>query len=446
LKHSVTLDKDKCKGCTTCIKHCPTEAIRVRRGIAHITEERCIDCGNCIRVCPHKAKKAVCDDFDRLKEFEYNIALPAPSLYGQFRNLTDVNQVLTAFLHIGFDHVEEVARGAELVSSLTKYEMESDPNLPKPLISSACPAAVRLICQRFPKLIPHISKVSAPFEIVAILARQEAVERTGLPPEKIGVFFITPCPAKVSAGRNPAGLETPVVDGFFAISDIYKRLINAMKNIDEPQKLAHSGLIGVGWAHCGGESNAVFQGQHLAVDGIDNIIEVLEDLEDGLLPQIDFLELNACNQGCVGGCLTVENPYVAQTRIKQLIQHMPISMNKVSTEPKPPSYMFDDKPLEASPVNVLDDDIEVAMQKYAQIEKLVETLPGLDCGSCGAPTCKTLAEDIVQGLASEDDCIFRMRERMQYLMGMGDADEYLPLPFRRRDEEAEKAEQERNEP
>ncbi len=440
MKHSVTLDKEKCKGCTTCIKHCPTEAIRVRRGIANIMEERCIDCGNCIRVCPHKAKKAVCDDFERLKEFEYNIALAAPSLYGQFRNLTDVNQVLTAFLQIGFDQVEEVSQGAELASSLTKQMLDCDPDLPRPLISSACPAAVRLICQRFPKLIPHISKVSAPFEIVAVMARKEAVRRTGLPPEKIGIFFITPCPAKVSAGRNPAGLSAPVVDGFFAISDIYKRLLTSMKVNEEPQKLAKSGLIGVGWAHCGGESNAILHGHHLAVDGIDNIIQVLEDLEDDLLPQIDFLELNACNQGCVGGCLTVENPYVAQTRIKQLIQHMPISLNKVPTDQKIPAYMLDDKPLEASPVNVLDADMEIAMQKFSRIEELVQTLPGLDCGSCGAPTCQTLAEDIVQGLASEDDCIFRMRERMQYLMGMGDADEYLPLPFRRRDEELKKAE------
>lgn len=439
MKHSVTLDKDKCKGCTTCIKHCPTEAIRVRRGIAHITEERCIDCGNCIRVCPHKAKKAVCDDFERLKEFEYTIALPAPSLYGQFRNLTDVNVVLTAFLNIGFDHVEEVSQGAELASSITKHMLENDPDLPKPLISSACPASVRLICQRFPKLIPHISKVSAPFEIVAIRARKEAEERTGLPPEKIGIFFITPCPAKVSAGRMPAGLTAPVVDGFFAISDIYKRLLTAMKSIDKPQKLSNSGLIGVGWAHCGGESNAAFHGQHLAVDGIENIIEVLEDLEDGMLPQIDFLELNSCNQGCVGGCLTVENPYVAQTRIRQLIQHMPISLNRIPKDAEPPAYLFDEKPLEALPVSVLDDDMEVAMQKYARIEELIEALPGLDCGSCGAPTCKTLAEDIVQGLASEDDCIFRMRERMQYMMGMGDADEYLPLPFRRRDDEADPA-------
>lgn len=435
MKHSVTLDKEKCKGCTTCIKHCPTEAIRVRRGIAHITEERCIDCGACIRVCPHKAKKAVCDSLERLEEFEYNIALPAPSLYGQFRNLKDVNLVLTAFLKIGFDYVEEVSRGAELVSSLTKYLLDNNPDLPKPVISSACPAVVRLICQRFPKLIPHISRVSAPFEIIGILARKAAMERTGLPADKIGIFFITPCPAKVSAGRNPAGLSAPVVDGFISIADIYKPLFVAMKSIDKPQKLSQSGLIGVGWAHCGGESNAIFEGQHLAVDGIDNIIQVLEDLEDGMLPPIDFLELNACNQGCVGGCLTVENPYVAQTRIKQLIQHMPMSLNKVQLDPEPPAYMFDDKPLEPSLVNVLDEDMEIAMQKYARIEEITETFPGLDCGSCGAPSCKTLAEDIVQGLASEDDCIFRMRERMQYLMGAGDADEYLPLPFRKRDEE-----------
>ncbi|MBQ1225608.1 MAG: 4Fe-4S binding protein, partial [Clostridia bacterium] len=56
INHSVTLDISKCKGCTNCIKRCPTEAIRVRNGHAIIKEEKCIDCGECIRLCPYKAK------------------------------------------------------------------------------------------------------------------------------------------------------------------------------------------------------------------------------------------------------------------------------------------------------------------------------------------------------------------------------------------------------
>ena len=55
--HSVMLDKELCMGCINCIKRCPTEAIRVRDGKAHILKERCIDCGECIRICPHHAKK-----------------------------------------------------------------------------------------------------------------------------------------------------------------------------------------------------------------------------------------------------------------------------------------------------------------------------------------------------------------------------------------------------
>ncbi len=83
--HSVRLDKDKCKGCTNCIKHCPTEAIRVRGGKAQIIPERCIDCGECIRVCPYHAKIAFTDPFSDIGRFKHKIALPAPSLYGQFK-------------------------------------------------------------------------------------------------------------------------------------------------------------------------------------------------------------------------------------------------------------------------------------------------------------------------------------------------------------------------
>ena len=139
LFHSVTLNLDKCKGCTTCIKHCPTEAIRVRFGKAYIIEDRCIDCGQCIRVCPHRAKSAVCDSFEALKNYRCTVALPAPSLYGQFNNLTDIGLVLTGLLKIGFDRVYEVAAAAEYLSDFTRSELLKNRKLPHPTISSACP-------------------------------------------------------------------------------------------------------------------------------------------------------------------------------------------------------------------------------------------------------------------------------------------------------------------
>jgi CO dehydrogenase/acetyl-CoA synthase gamma subunit (corrinoid Fe-S protein) len=102
-----------------------------------------------------------------------------------------------------------------------------------------------------------------------------------------------------------------------------------------------------------------------------------------------------------------------------------------------PEYLKSKKKLEYEPIYELVGDRAKAMEKYARIEKLKNELPGLDCGSCGAPSCRALAEDIVLGSASEDDCIFRFREKVQKLGGEGkiaDADAFLPPPFRKGEE------------
>ena len=429
MQHSVTLIKDKCKGCTKCIKQCPTEAIRVRRGRAIIMDERCIDCGQCIRVCPYYAKKAVHDSLERLNDFQYTIALPAPSLYGQFKNLDNIDQVLAGLLKIGFDHVYEVSVGAEMISSFMHLDDKADKHFEGPLISSACPAVVRLICMRFPKLIDNIIQYKAPMEIAAICAREEAMAKTGLSSEKIGIFFITPCPAKVTAISSSNRLHHPVIDGAFSMTDIYRSLLHKMERKNVPH-LARGRAAGIGWATSGGELSASDMQDSLAVDGIEHVIAVLEDVEDGKLSHVQFLELGACNQGCVGGCLAVENPYVAKARIKKLTEQIQ------AAESEPPQYLqqekfLADKPLEENPVWQLAEDRIVAMELFQKISDLKELLPGLDCGSCGTPSCRALAEDVVLGIASEDDCIFRVRERMQKITGTGDADEYLPPPFRK---------------
>ena len=173
---SVVLDKDLCMGCINCIKRCPTQAIRVRNGKAEIINEFCIDCGECIRICPHHAKLPVYDRLDDvLAKYRYKVALPAPSLYGQFNNLDDVNIVLTALKRIGFDDVYEVSGAAEIVSELSrKYIAEHPEKLP--VISTACPSVTRLIRVRFPNLIDHLLPILPPAELAAKLARQQAVK------------------------------------------------------------------------------------------------------------------------------------------------------------------------------------------------------------------------------------------------------------------------------
>ena len=118
--HSVTLDAEKCCGCTHCLSRCPTEAIRVHDGKAQILSERCIDCGECIRVCPHHAKQAVSSTLDEINKFKLKVAIPAPALFGQFNNLDNIDIVLTGLRAIGFDRVFEVSRAAELVSEATR--------------------------------------------------------------------------------------------------------------------------------------------------------------------------------------------------------------------------------------------------------------------------------------------------------------------------------------
>ena len=173
--HSVTLKEDKCVGCTNCVKRCPTEAIRIRNGKAFIASERCIDCGECIRICPHHAKRARYTHMEDLGKFKYNIALPAPSLYGQFNNLDDIDYVLTGLKKMGFDQVYEVSRAAELVSEATRklmYNAETGRGLPRPVISSACPAVVRLIRVRFPDLCDHVLPLKSPMETAAGMAKR----------------------------------------------------------------------------------------------------------------------------------------------------------------------------------------------------------------------------------------------------------------------------------
>jgi len=414
-KHSVSLDESKCKGCTTCLKRCPTEAIRIRDGHAVINSARCIDCGECIRVCPHKAKKAIHDPLDAMDRYKYTVALPAPSLYGQFDNLDNIGYVITGLLRMGFDDVFEVARAAEIVSAYTRLYLKRD-DIQKPVINSACPVITRIISMNYPFLCDHVIPILPPVDIAAKLAREKALkEHPELTPSDIGIFFISPCPAKVSYVKNGFAGEKNNVDHVVSVRDIYFALLDVMKKIDDPEVGTESGMVGIGWASTGGESAAIFNERYLAADGIENCIRVLEQIDNEDIHNLDYVELNACSGGCVGGAMAVANPYIAQARLQNLKRYLPVSPNRPS-EVEIPEDCYANGMLSYEPNSLLSEDREQAMSMLKDMERICRELPGTDCGSCGAPTCMAFAEDIIKGETNADECTVIMRSLFhQYL-------------------------------
>lgn len=413
-EHSVSLDVSRCTGCTMCLKRCPTEAIRIKDGHAIINPDRCIDCGVCIRYCPNNAKKATYSKLDAVMKYKWKVALPAPTLYGQFEELEDIDYVLQGLLDIGFDDVVEVSQAAELVSAYTRLYLKNE-SVIKPVISSACPVVLRLISLRYPMLKEHIMQMLPPMEIAARMARDKAKrEHPELTDDDICICFISPCPAKVSYVKNGFGEYKSGVDEVLSISDIYFNLINVMRRERTPIPFSRSGMIGIGWATSGGESSAIFNDKYLAADGIENVNRVLDQLENGNISTLEFIELNACPGGCVGGVMALENPFVAKARLQTLRRYLPVSQTYLSDDEKeyiPEYYFFENMPT-YRPIQRLSENFAESLRMMSDIQKLRDVLPGIDCGACGAPTCRAFAEDVIRGNVGRDSCPVEKSKRL----------------------------------
>lgn len=414
--HSVTLDKERCTGCSNCLMRCPTEAIRVRRGRAHIIDERCIDCGECIRVCSNHAKIALTEPLSSVFVYRHRIALPAPALYGQYRNLPSISLVIEGLIRLGFSDVVEVALGADIVTRAIKEKLK-EKGLPKPMISSACPTITRLIQLRFPDLIEHIIDVRQPMEVAASLARKQYAQKHSVSEDEIGIFFISPCAAKATAIHNPLGHSLSQVNGIIAIRDIYGPLLQAMDGLKVGEKETRATRYGIGWAKSGGEAKAVGSIKRLAVDGMEDVISVLEEIENGRLRDIEFFEGAACRGGCVGGPLTFENKFIARNTVKCLGEKLPVTHpdEVIHLEQLPPIPLHFEEDLKPNDSLKLHPSISGAIERMERMQEILSILPGYDCGSCGSPTCRSFAEDIVRGYCTQNDCIFLLRDRLKVM-------------------------------
>lgn len=419
-KHSVRIDRRKCVGCTNCIKNCPTEAIRVQRGKAKIIEERCIDCGECLRACPHHAMIAVTTPVNGLNLFKYNIVIPCTALYSQFRSLSGRGDVYAALYALGFDAIYEEARGAEIAAeALRKFLRSGDANFP--IIACSCPVIPRMVTTIYPNLIDNLSPFVSPSEISARVAKAEFSEMMNVPKESIGCYYIAPCAAKMTSLKNPLAIAKSEIDGVYSMQEIYALLIEHIGKGEEgePREIVQpAGAYGLGTAVIGGLSAAVGTEHYLAVDGIYNVMQCLEEIDNQRLRKLLLVEAAACNGGCVGGPLMFENQFVAKNRNRRLANSQP----RIDLEHDDHINKYVDSPMiryenafEPRNIMKLSDDVGEAMRIIEQVDVIYKMLPGLDCGSCGSPSCRTLAEDIARGQAVEMDCIFKLRDKLRIL-------------------------------
>lgn len=407
--HKVVLEK--CRGRMTCMRHCPTQAIRVRGGKAVISEELCVDCGTCISVCPSGAIVPITDPPTEISRFRYKVVVPSPVLYSQFESSIHPYIIHLALKKLGFDEVvDSSASSAALARALVKYMKKYRGRLP--LISSHCPSMLRLIQVKYPDLVELVVPLDVPREVTAREIRKNLPDKLGLKPEDIGIVYIAPCPAKIVSIKQPAEKVRSWFDGVFSIRDVYSVLlpqIVALKEKFDEKVVPKDFSFNAGWATLGGITRAVEMENWLAVSGLDHVMKILDDIENSRLRNVDFVEALACMLGCIGGKFNVESPYVARTNsIKQRAKYeKPIRVDDEEVAQKlEDGYYFVENPILPRPTKYFDTDLETSIKRMKERERVYQKLRQIDCGFCGAPTCMAFAEDFVRGEVKLTDCVF----------------------------------------
>jgi len=414
---SIRVDAARCVGDMACMRVCPTEAIRVRSGKALILESRCIDCGECVRVCQTHAISPVTNSFAELSRFDYKVAIASPVFYGQFGPGVAPERILAALEKAGFDCACDLTMACEAVSAAIE-RFVSRHRGPRPLISCFCPTVLRLIQVRYPDLIAQVLPIESPKEILAREVRKAKARELGLADDRIGILYLTPCPAEMLDVIGHPGREKSAIDGAIAALDIYRTVLSLLPISGKREGAIRAAMSGVGmsWATLGGQMAFLKPESRLAVAGMRNVVRTLMDIEMGKLRDVEYVELHTCPDGCVSGSLLVENPYVARARVLEILGRLGEQPRRTDRELaeflEKADYLVDRK-LSVQSQEPLDSDVGRAIAKIRQYEEIRQSLPTINCGACGAPSCSAFADDVVREEARLSDCVLLALQQLR---------------------------------
>jgi len=390
------LKKSNCKNCYKCIRHCPVKSIKFSGDQAHIVSNECILCGQCFVVCPQNAKE-IANDVEKVKVMlagdEPVVVSLAPSFIANYDGI-GIEEMEKALKKLGFHSVEETAIGATIVK--TQYEEILKSKRQNILISSCCHSVNLLIQKYFPHVLKYLANVKSPMQAHALDIKKR------IPNAK--VVFIGPCVAKKDEAEHYDGIVDAVLT-FDELSAWFKEKgIEPEKKI-VPKEDSRARLFPTtgGILKTMDCSNSDYT--YMAIDGVDNCIAVLRDIESGRIHKC-FIEMSACVGSCIGGPVMEKfHSYPAKDYVT--VTHFAGSKDFPVMQPDSIALQKEMSAIEQRAPMPSESEIKEILLQMGKKQSSDE----LNCGSCGYNTCREKAIAIYQGKAEVSMCLPYLKEK-----------------------------------
>ncbi|RJP82664.1 MAG: 4Fe-4S dicluster domain-containing protein [Desulfobacteraceae bacterium] len=411
-------NEDLCIGCGICMRVCPTKAIRIRDDRSFRLLDQCVGCGECQRVCPSGAIQMQPDKPLTIDRKKISVVIVSPVLFSQFPGEIPVD-ITAGLKRMGYDQVIELSDFLEMFQFAAETFIRKNRQTreaPWPLISPVCPVVIRLIAIRFPGLLSHVLPLKRPVVLLLSDLKQRISRKFGCKPKDIVVDHITPCPSKVMTKHSLSAIERKTIDRAFGINSIYAALFHHMEELETmeiqtfPMDRPDASISGrcLQWGMSGGEIAGMQIDKSMAISGVQETINYLEKIELGMFRNMEYIEFRTCPESCLGGPLTVIDKYLAKSGVSRLIKIFGMGMNLSGTKLR---KMYDDGYF-FSPVDKIRSELVktfpkkfLSIQSMQEIDNILEKIRGKNCAVCGAPDCRTFAEDVVRGESDLEECI-----------------------------------------
>lgn len=398
MANCLTLKKSNCKNCYKCIRHCPVKAIRFSGNQAHIIGNECILCGQCFVVCPQDAKEIV-NEVEKVKVFLQSgdpvVVSIAPSFIANYDG-AGIDSMRTALKRLGFYDVEETAIGATIVKN--EYERMLEEEERDVIISSCCHSINLLIQKHYPSALEYLADVMSPMQ-----AHCQDIKKR-IPNAK--TVFVGPCVAKKDEAQYYDGIVDAVLT-FEELSEWLKEDNIEIENIQDNNDYSRARFFPT----TGGilKTMSDVKGYtYVAIDGVENCIQVLKDLEKGKIHKC-FIEMSACVGSCVGG--PVIEKYHHTSSIKDYIEVANYAGEKDFDVAQPKNVELKKTFTYIEQRNTTPSEVEISniLRQMGKFKPSQE----LNCGSCGYNTCREKAIAIIQGKAEISMCLPFLKDKAE---------------------------------